>query len=126
MPAGWQCKAGTLARVSHSWAGVCALSDITGQGQDSSGAIPPEWLVSGHWRAAGLQNPSLPALETPLCCTFGSACGTLLWDEEPDGVTWSQMPLCHVPSSPFLPRPWDILLLDSLKWNRLALCLLAA
>ena len=35
----------------------------------------PDWLVSGHWRTARLQYPSLPASETLLCCTFGSAWG---------------------------------------------------
>lgn len=82
MPAGWQCKAGTLARVSHSW--PVSVRWATSQGRVGT-AVEPflEWLMSGRWRAAGFQCPSLPASETPLRCTLGSAWGTLLWDEDP-------------------------------------------
>lgn len=120
MPAGWQCKAGTLARVSRELLGQCLCPEnVTGQGQDSSGAVPLEWLMSGHQRAAGFQYSSLPA-----SFIFGSAWGTLLWDEDP---LFHGARCLHVTSQAphSSPRPWDILLLDSLKWNRLALCLLA-
>lgn len=123
------CQLGGSAKLGL-WLGFLTPGPVSVHWATSQGrvgtAVEPflEWLMSGCWRAAGFQCPSLPASETPLCCTLGSAWGTLLWDEDPRHV--APDPFVSRPELPILPRPWDILLLDSLKWNRLALCLLAA
>lgn len=95
-------RAGSGQQWSRSRNGLC--QGVGGLLGSSAPAFLPQRLLSVVLLA--LPEGSFSGMKTP--------------------ITWCQMPLCHVPSSPFLPRPWDILLLDSLKWNRLTLCLLAA